>query len=73
MGVRGGGLVVLVGSDGNVVLGCDSRCGHRVLLDSVPGLTPPPSKKGKKSWSKMTENGLKWILKACFLRILSHS
>ena len=28
-----------------VVLGCNSRCGHRVLLDSVPGLThphPPP-------------------------------
>ena len=23
-------------------------------------------KKGKKSWSKITSNGLKWILKACF-------
>ena len=25
-----------------VVGGCDSRCRHRVLLESVPGLTQPP-------------------------------
>ena len=38
-----------------VVLGCDSRCGHRVLLYSVPGLTqpPPPPKKVKKVGLKL--------------------
>ena len=30
-----------------MVLGCDSRCGHRVLLDSVPGLTHPKKVKKK--------------------------
>ena len=37
VGVRGGWLwwVVLVA----VVVGCDSRCGHRVLLDSVADLS----------------------------------
>ena len=53
MGVKGVVWVVLVGSDvlvATVVLGCDSRCGHRVLLDSVPGLihpTPPLKRKKK--------------------------
>ena len=45
-----------------VVLGCDSRCGHRVLLDSVPGLTQGGPLKGKKV-------GLKFV----FLWILSTS
>ena len=30
-----------------IVLGNDSRWGHRVQLDSVPGLTNPPPKKVK--------------------------
>ena len=45
MGVKGVVWVVLVGSDvlvATVVLGCDSRCGHRVLLDSVSGLILSP-------------------------------
>ena len=32
-----------------VVGGCDSSCRHRVLLESMPGLTHPPPKKEKKS------------------------
>ena len=31
-----------------VVGGCNIRCRHRVQLESVPGLTHPPSKKKKK-------------------------
>ena len=58
-----------------VVLGCDSRCRHRVLLDSVPGLThpTPPPKKLKK---KLVWNDLKWSkmnFKGMFLWILSPS
>ena len=45
-----------------LVVDCISRCGHRVLLDSP---TIPP-KMIKKSLSKMTSYGLKWILKAGF-------
>ena len=30
-----------------VVGGCDSRCRHRVLIESVPGLTHPPKKEKK--------------------------
>ena len=42
VGVRADGLVVLVAT---VVLGCNSRCWHKVLLDSVPSLTHPSSLK----------------------------
>ena len=59
----------------------NSRCGHRVLLDSVPGLTPPLS---CQRWVLVAavvvvynsrcghrvlleKVGLKCILKACFL------